>query len=95
MGEQQTHTCEDYLRNCSDAAGWNFKQKLASQCCGFCTGEYVVHTTLIFSITTLACQLQPDCPEHSSCIEQGNNYTCECKDGFFQDDNTCLGMYSY
>ena len=48
MGDRQTHICEDYLRNCSDAASWNFNQKLASQCCGFCTGEYFIHTTADF-----------------------------------------------
>jgi len=93
MSNKQYHTCEDYLRNCSGAAGWNETQKLASQCCGFCTGEYVVDTTLIFynRFFSLACQLQSDCPEHSNCLEKNNNYTCVCKDGFFQDDNTCVG----
>ncbi|XP_065910763.1 protein kinase C-binding protein NELL1-like isoform X2 [Dysidea avara] len=73
MRDAQIHTCEDYLRNCSNATGWSEKQKLASQCCGFCN----------------ACQLQSDCPEHSECIDQHNNYTCKCKVGFLQDGNTC------
>lgn len=42
-----------------------------------------------------ACQLQTDCPEHSNCIEHDNVYTCECKEGFLKDGNTCVGTYAH
>ena len=86
------YECTDKLKNCFAAANWTKQEKVTSRCCGFCASECNnVNYSCCENIHFLACELQTECPEHSVCIENGDDFTCNCKRGFFEDEGSCIG----